>query len=284
MLDEQLKVQSGEHVFLPVKQIVPNPGQPRRYFSPESLEQLAVSIRERGVLQPLMVRSLPNEQYEIVFGERRWRAAALAGLEVVPVLIRTLSDSEVKFISAIENLQREDLNRFDEVQFKLHLVAELLGIPEEQAAAQLKYLRTQAEDKDTVERRTRVAALFEQLGNESWISFVTNGLPVLNLPAFLVEPLRAGQLAYSKALLIARAPETYQQTLLEKVLLNDLSLNELRQELQNLSAPAAPSETAEVVRRLLAPKRLQQLQQQSPRKYQKVQSLLAELKTLMHSD
>ncbi|GGR03007.1 ParB/RepB/Spo0J family partition protein [Deinococcus ruber] len=279
-LDEQLKAQSGEHVFLPIRQLVPNPGQPRRYFSPDSLEQLATSIRERGVLQPLMVRPLPREQYEIVFGERRWRAASIAGLEVVPVLIRTLSDSEVKFIAAVENLQREDLNRFDEVQFKLHLVAELLGVSEEQARAQLKQLRTQADDEGTVDRRTRVAALFEQLGNESWVSFVTNGLPVLNLPAFLVEPLRAGQLAYSKALLIARAPDMHQQVLLEKTVNNNLSLTELRQELQTLSTPATP-QTADVVRRLLTPKRLQQLQQQNPKKHQRVQSLLTELRTLI---
>ena len=101
---------------VPVEDIYPNPDQPRRGFSQDALEELAASIREKGVIQPLIVRPRPNQsgQYEIVAGERRWRASQMAQLHDVPVLIREFNDTEVLEVAIIENIQRADLNPIDE--------------------------------------------------------------------------------------------------------------------------------------------------------------------------
>lgn len=93
--------------------ISPNPDQPRRSFSDEGLEELAASIRELGIIQPLSLRDAPDGKYQIIAGERRWRAAQLAGLITVPAYVRTASDSEVTEMALIENIQREDLNAIE---------------------------------------------------------------------------------------------------------------------------------------------------------------------------
>jgi len=100
---------------LPVEKIVPNPNQPRRDFSPDALQDLAASLRQKGVIQPLIVRAIAGtDRYEIVAGERRWRAAQLAQLHDLPVIVRDLNDSEVIEIAIIENIQRADLNAIEE--------------------------------------------------------------------------------------------------------------------------------------------------------------------------
>lgn len=99
---------------LPVDLLVPNPSQPRRDFAPDALADLSASIRSKGVIQPLIVRPLEGGRYEIVAGERRWRAAQMAQVHEVPVLIRELTDEEVLEIAIIENIQRADLNAIEE--------------------------------------------------------------------------------------------------------------------------------------------------------------------------
>jgi ParB family chromosome partitioning protein len=102
-------------LMLPVEKIVPNPDQPRRDFQPEALRDLADSLRQKGVIQPLIVRKKPNQDlYEIVAGERRWRAAQIAQLHELPVIVREFSDSEVLEIAIIENIQRAELNSIEE--------------------------------------------------------------------------------------------------------------------------------------------------------------------------
>ncbi|TDE37005.1 ParB/RepB/Spo0J family partition protein [Antarcticimicrobium sediminis] len=109
--DQALRRADGQ---VPIEQLKPNPNQPRRTFDPKNLEDLAASIREKGILQPLIVRPDANGGYEIVAGERRWRAAQQAQLHQVPVLIRDLDDTEVLEIAIIENIQRADLNAVEE--------------------------------------------------------------------------------------------------------------------------------------------------------------------------
>ena len=96
-----------------IARIVPNPDQPRKKFSEESLEELAASIRELGIVQPLTLRLTDNGNYQIIAGERRWRAASRAGLTSVPAYVRTASDSEMTEMALIENIQREDLNAIE---------------------------------------------------------------------------------------------------------------------------------------------------------------------------
>ena len=98
---------------IPLEQISPNPDQPRRTFDEEALEELAVSIRELGIIQPLSLRKTGNDSYQIIAGERRYRAALMAGLTSVPAYIRTANDSELTEMALIENIQREDLNAIE---------------------------------------------------------------------------------------------------------------------------------------------------------------------------
>ncbi|EKD59956.1 MAG: hypothetical protein ACD_54C01029G0008 [uncultured bacterium] len=116
-LDPIMPAQGNRRVefMLPVEKIIPNPDQPRRDFQPEALNDLANSLRQKGVIQPLIVRQIGQEdRYEIVAGERRWRAAQIAQLHELPVIVREFSDSEVLEIAIIENIQRAELNAIEE--------------------------------------------------------------------------------------------------------------------------------------------------------------------------
>lgn len=116
--EDQAKVQSGEvrraDMTVPIEKIKPNPDQPRRDFTQSQLEELASSIKEKGVIQPLIVRELASGDYEIVAGERRWRASQMAKLHELPVVVRDYDDTEVLEIAIIENIQRADLNPVEE--------------------------------------------------------------------------------------------------------------------------------------------------------------------------
>lgn len=118
---------------LRIMEIEPNHNQPRKDFDEKALSELAESIEQHGVLQPLVVRPLANGSYQLVAGERRWRAARIAGLTEVPVVIKELTDEEVIEIAMIENLQREDLNPLEEALGYRHMMDEL-KITQEQAA------------------------------------------------------------------------------------------------------------------------------------------------------
>lgn len=101
---------------LPIESVVTNPDQPRRHFDPTALEELAESISQHGVIQPILVRTVDGEAYQIVAGERRWRAAQKARLETIPALVRSLTDAEVMGLALVENLQRSDLNPIEEAR------------------------------------------------------------------------------------------------------------------------------------------------------------------------
>ena len=114
-LDEDERENTGNGITkLPITDVENNSGQPRKYFDPEALAQLADSIRQHGILQPLTVRKLDSGYYQIIAGERRWRAARMAGLEEVPVIIVEADDKTATELAMIENLQREDLNPMEE--------------------------------------------------------------------------------------------------------------------------------------------------------------------------
>lgn len=204
--------------------------QPRREFNARSLQELASSIEEQGVLQPLLVRPLKDGQYEIVAGERRWRAAQLAGLSEVPVVIRPLSDEEARRAALVENLQREDLNVVDEVDAKLELVAERLGLSREAARTRLMQLLREEEGPE----HERLGELFAALG-ESWSHFAKSKLRVLNWPAPVLEAVRSG-LAYTVAGVVAAAPAEQQAELLQ-LALRGASREDLRARSRQLKAP-----------------------------------------------
>ena len=122
---------------VPVTALRANPNQPRRHFDEAALRELAESIKSQGIIQPLLVRPLQEENtYQIVAGERRWRAAQMAGLKSVPVFVRQLTDKEVMAAALIENLQREDLNPIEEAE-ALQALREALELTQEELASRL---------------------------------------------------------------------------------------------------------------------------------------------------
>ena len=131
--DSSLHTQEGGSVTLPISQVEPGLNQPRKHFDEEALAELAESIRQHGVLQPLTVRRLSSGYYQIIAGERRWRAARMAGLLEVPALIIEADDRKVMEIGLIENLQREDLNPMEEAAGYRTLIQEY-GLTQEEAA------------------------------------------------------------------------------------------------------------------------------------------------------
>ncbi|MBM7067274.1 ParB/RepB/Spo0J family partition protein [Actibacterium sp. 188UL27-1] len=133
---EQQNVPRSSDQNLPIELIKPNPDQPRRVFLEDDLTQLTDSIKEKGVIQPLIVRPQPNGTYQIVAGERRWRAAQMAQLHEVPVVVREFSDIETLEIAIIENIQRADLNPLEEAQGYAQLI-EKFGHTQDQMAQAL---------------------------------------------------------------------------------------------------------------------------------------------------
>lgn len=184
-------------LLIPVERLLPNPDQPRRSFSEDALEELAESIREKGVIQPLIVRPSTSrqDQYEIVAGERRWRAAQLAQLHEIPAIIRDLTDTEMLEVAIIENIQRADLNPVEEAAGYRSLM-DRFGHTQERLASALGKSR----------------------------SHIANLLRLLSLPDEITEMLRDGRLSsgHARALITADDPAT----LARKVVAQGLSVRE----------------------------------------------------------
>jgi ParB family chromosome partitioning protein len=180
---------------LPLESLVPNPQQPRRDFDSRALEELAQSIRSSGILQPLVVRPR-GAQYEILVGERRWRAAQLAGLTRVPAIVREASDAEALELALVENLLREDLNPVEAAQAYQRLLADFGWTQEE---------------------------LARRLGKDR--SSVANALRLLRLPPPILEDLRGGRLTMGHARALLGLPSAAAQLRLRgRILAQDWSV------------------------------------------------------------
>ncbi len=138
--DSSLHTQEGGSVTLPISQVEPGLNQPRKHFDEEALAELSESIRQHGVLQPLTVRRLASGYYQIIAGERRWRAARMAGLTEVPAMIIEADDRKVMELGLIENLQREDLNPMEEAAGYRALIQDY-GLTQEEAARRVSKSR-----------------------------------------------------------------------------------------------------------------------------------------------
>ena len=135
-LDNAIDESAGSVSTLPINDIEPNRDQPRKIFDEEALGELAKSIADHGVIQPLLVRPMTDGSYQLIAGERRWRASRMAGLTEVPVVIREMSDSEAMELALVENLQREDLNPIEEAR-GFQLLMETYALTQEQAASRV---------------------------------------------------------------------------------------------------------------------------------------------------
>lgn len=160
--------ENNEGVKLKISEIEPNRNQPRKDFDPEALRELADSINTHGIIQPLLVRPILAGGYEIVAGERRWRAARMAGLKEVPVLIREMDDSEFMQIALIENLQREDLNPLEEANGFAKLMEEF-GFTQE------KLSQAVGKSRSAVANTLRLLALPEEIAKMLEKSLISSG-------------------------------------------------------------------------------------------------------------
>ena len=184
---------------LKISEVEPNRNQPRKHFDDEALRALADSILQHGVIQPLLVRPMANGSYQIVAGERRWRACRMAGLDEVPVIVREMDDIKTMQIALIENLQREGLNAIEEAEGYETLMED--------------YDMTQEEVSKTVGKSR---------------SAVANALRLLSLPEKVSEYVKNGQLSAGHARALLSLPDAAEiETLAQKVIRTGMSVRDV---------------------------------------------------------
>ena len=226
--DSSLQAQTGGSVSLPIAQVEPGLKQPRKRFDEETLADLADSIRTHGIIQPLTVRRLSSGYYQIIAGERRWRAAKLAGLSEVPAVIIEADDRKVMELGLIENLQREDLNPMEEAMGYRTLMEEY-GLTQEETAQRVG--------------KSRPA--------------VANALRLIALPDAIRHLVEEGQLSAGHArALLSISSSTLQKKLAQKIIAEGLSVRQTealakrfaREEAQEETAYAAPPDPMKLYR------------------------------------
>ena len=210
---EETPASNSPYQLLPIYKVEPNPGQPRQDFDPEELQVLADSIATHGIIQPLTVRELPNGYYQIIAGERRWRAARIANLSEVPVVVIEADDRKTMELALIENLQRQDLNPIEEALGYQSLMADY-GLTQE----------------DTAERvgKSRPA--------------VANALRLLTLCPDVLEYVRDGRLSagHARAILVLKT-EKAQKEAAQKISALGLSVRQAELLCKNMVRPSSPA-------------------------------------------
>lgn len=209
LFEETVRDVGNDVMTLPLRDIEPDKEQPRKDFAEEPLNELAASIAEHGVLQPITVRPCATGGYKIIAGERRWRAARLAGLTEIPVVIKDVTEGEAMELALVENLQREDLDPVEEA-FGYKQLMDRCGLTQEQAAKRLGKSR----------------------------SSVANSLRLLNLPQRALEWLQTGHLTpgHAKAILGLEEPEL-QEKAAQQVVENDLNVRQTEALCKKLTQP-----------------------------------------------
>ena len=191
-----------EFKIVQIKDIQKNPYQPRKEFSEEKIQELAQSIKENGLIQPIIVRKSPVLGYEILAGERRYRASIVAGLSEVPVIVKQLSDQDMMLHSIIENLQRENLNPIEEAKAYQSLI-----------------------DKGFT--HTEIA---EKMGKSR--PYITNLVRLLGLPKHILTEVESGKLSQAHARLLIQLSSDKQDKLLNRIQTENLSVRQVEQILQ----------------------------------------------------
>jgi ParB family transcriptional regulator, chromosome partitioning protein len=235
-------VQSEHTVFKPnllsISQIVLPLSQPRRYFDKDKMDSLTESVRSEGILQPILVRPLPDGNYELVAGERRLKAAKNVGLTSILVNVLAISDSEATQYALTENLLREDLNALDEAEAILQLLTLRLSCSLDKVTALLYKMDNASKNKITrnvlgSKDAFVVFEVFNELGKINWQSFIRTRLPLLDLQEDVLFVLRAGKIEYTKALEIAKVKSDDDRAeLLANAIEYDMSLKEIRAEVK----------------------------------------------------
>lgn len=268
--------------------------QPRRYFDPQKMDQLVQSVKAHGILENLLIRPLSGEEnrYELVAGERRLRAAEIIGLEEVPVTIRQLTDEEALQIALVENLQREDLNPVEETEGIVHLLGMKLSVSRNEVISLLYRMQNDvARLTDNVILQPQaevVKEVFAGLGLMGWESFVSNRLPLLRLPENILEAIRHGKIAYTKAQVVARVKdEELRKSLLEEAITRELTLAQIKDRISNLKAASHEEGHASPIKEQV--KSVISLFQKSkiwdnPKKHKKLERLLLQMEALLKEE
>lgn len=262
--------------------------QPRRYFGSEKLQQLADSIKQHGILEPLLVRPFKEGEYELVAGERRYRAAKEVGLDEIPVTIRQLLDREALQLALVENLQREDLNLIEETEGVLDLLSltmdcgknSILDALTQMATAQKKGIETSGNVSRQIET---ITAILESTIGITPESFRTSRLPLLNLPSDILDAIRQGKLEYTKARMIARIKDADQrEAILEEVIAQELSLNQIRERIK-ATLPVTSIEIPTLKQRMQNISRCFQKTKflDNPKKQKQIEKLIAQMEFLL---
>lgn len=226
--------QSLSDSTLPLSQIILPPSQPRRYFDPAKLNSLADSIKEVGLLEPIVVRKISECQYELIAGERRLKACEIAKFEKISVVIIECDEKKARQLRLVENLQREDLNAYEETIGILELLAEELDIDQETVAKLLYNMNNETKGNSNYnvmvsDEGQIIQDIFLKLGKITWQSFVANRLPLLKLHLDIQTALQKGEIEYTKAKEVNRIKnENERQQVLNKAITESLSLSEIR--------------------------------------------------------
>jgi ParB family chromosome partitioning protein len=195
-----------------IGRIDPNPDQPRQRFDPSALDELAASIKEHGIVQPLVVAAVGDNRFRIIVGERRWRAAQRAGLERVPVVVKEASDRHTLELALIENVQRADLNSLEEAQAYQRLIADF-GLTQTEVARQVG--------------KSRVA--------------ITNTLRLLVLPESVKRAVVDGRITEGHARALLGLKDAHSQlTVLERIERDELSVRQTEEIVRRLTEPREP--------------------------------------------
>lgn len=274
-----------DNIQLPLK-------QPRRSFNQTKLEQLTESVRKFGILEPLIVRPLSEDVFELVAGERRYKAATEVGLLEVPVVIRQMTEKEAFELALLENLQRDDLNPVDETEGLLDLLCESLDLSRQEVIS-IMNKAANAERKhqivtDNVIRNyiEKIDSIFLTVGRTSRESFRSNRLPLLNLPPDVLEFLRDGRLEYTKAKVIAKIEDRrMRKKLMRETVEAGLSLKAVKQRVSELLSddPNGGGETT-LKDELQAIARIKSNAWNDKRKQKKLKTLLSEVRAVLASE
>ena len=213
--DDVLKTETSGSLFLPISQVESCSSQPRKHFDEASLAELAASIQEHGIIQPLTVRKLASGYYQIIAGERRWRAARLAGLSEVPVIVMEADDRKAAELAMIENLQREDLNPMEEAAGFQSLI-ETYHMTQEEAATRVGKSR----------------------------SAVTNALRLLSLTPSVRKLVEEGKLSAGHARALLSLSPAVQENAAAAVVSGGLSVRQTEALAKRLSAEKKPEKPA----------------------------------------
>lgn len=263
--------------------------QPRRYFDPQAMQSLVESVKTDGILQPLLVRPIGDNQYELVAGERRYKAARELGLKEVPVVIRDLTEQQALHIALVENLQREDLNPVEETEGILQLLSHHLECPQDDVVRLLYRMQNDVQrmnDNVIIQPGAEtIIKVFNELGRMGWESFVSNRLSLLKLPDDILEALRRGEIEYTKARAIAKVKdEDARRELLETAIAENLSLTQIKECIATLKTDTPedkPEESLKTQIKAALTKASKSKVWSDPKKQKRLQKILTDLEALL---